>query len=231
MQLQQPFNANAVDPTQGGNYQQLPAGKHPVIIVASEVKATSDNTGGMVVFELQVTDGPAKGASGPMRINLYNASDKARQIAEAQMSALCHATGVFMLQDTQQLHGIPFAVDVTEQPLTPQQVEKQQKGEKVTPFTQVSKILTANGELPGVQGGQQSQPQQSAPAQGNGGGWGQGTQQNSPSPAPAPAQGNGGWGGSQQSQPPAQAPAPAQQGNAGWQQNAGNANGKPAWGR
>lgn len=219
MQLQQPFNANAVSPDQGGNFQQLPLGKHPVKIIASEVKATAAGDGGMVVFELEVIGGPNQGATGNMNINLYNASDKARTIAEGQMSALCHATGVYMLQDTSQLHNLPFAVEVVNQPLTAQQKEKQDRGETVTPFTQVRKILDYNGNEPKGAGQQQQQPHQ----------------QQAPAPAPAPAQ-NAAWGGGQAAQAPAQqAQAPAQQAAApaaAWGQgNAGGGAAKPSWGK
>lgn len=213
MQLQAPFNAQTVDPTQGGSFNQLPVGKHPVKIVASEIKPTADNSGGMIVFELEVIDGPNIGAHGPFRLNVYSSSDKARSIAESQLSALCHATGVFMLQDTAQLHGIPFAVDVEAQTLTPQQVAQQAEGKTVTPFTQVRKILDINGNEPKGGGHQQA----AAPAQ-----------QAAPSPAPAPA---AAWGGGAASTPaatPAAAPAAS-----AWAQNAsgGAAAGKPAWGK
>lgn len=232
-QLQSAFNAQQFDPTQGGNFSQLPVGKHVVVIVASEVKATSDNTGGLVQYDLQVIEGPGTGKTGPMRLNLYNKSDKARQIAESQQAALCYATGVLQLQDTQQLHGIPFMVEVENQDLTAQQLEKQAAGETVTPFTQVRKILNRDGSLPGMQGGSQPQQQgnqgqqqgnwqgQQQPAQN---GWNGGQQQNAPAPASQEQpQNNGGWQqGGQQQQP---------QGNAGWQQGQSQGNGAPAWGK
>lgn len=240
--LQQQFNANAIDPTQGGGFSQLPVGDHPVIITASEIKATGDNTGGMVVFELKVIGGPKEGSSGTWRLNLYNKSDQARGIAEAQMSALCHATGIFLIDDTAQLHNQPFAVRVTEQALTEQQLEKQRNGEKVTPFTQVSRVLMADGTE--VKGGHQGQPQgqqgggnwgaqnggqqgQQQPQQGNQGaqgGWG-GGQQNTQQQQPQGQQTNGGWGGQQNTQQ-----QPQNQGNGGgWSQGQGGGN--PAWGQ
>lgn len=238
-QLQSAFNAQQFDPTQGGNFSQLPVGKHVVVIVASEVKATSDNTGGLVQYDLQVIEGPGTGKTGPMRLNLYNKSDKARQIAESQQAALCYATGVLQLQDTQQLHGIPFMVEVENQDLTPQQLEKQANGETVTPFTQVRKILNRDGSLPGMQGGSQPQQQgnqgqqqgnwqgqQQQPQQQGNGGWNGGQQQNAPAPAPQeqPQNNGGGWQQNNQQQQP--------QGNGGWQQNnQGGNNGAPAWGK
>lgn len=224
MQLQQPFNAQQFDPTQGGTFHQLPVGKHPVVITASEIKATSDNTGGMIVYDLEVTDGPNKGAKGPMRINLYSASDKARSIAETQQAALCYVTGKFLINDTAELHGIPFAVDVEEQTLTPQQVEKQSRGEQVRPFTQVRKILDISGNEP--KGAGNGQAQAAAPAAAPAAAWGGQPPAQAPAQAPAPTQA-GGWGGAAPAQSPAPAPAPA----AGWNQNAAAPAGQPAWGK
>lgn len=207
--LQSVFNAHQFAPVQGGNFQQLPLGMHPVHIVASEVKATADNSGGMLVFELEVIDGPNRGATGLMRINLYSSSDKSRGFAEGQMSALCHLTGVFMPEDTSQLHGKPFVVEVVEQPLTPQQMEKKNNGETVTPFTQVKKMLDMNCQEPKAQGQQPSQ----APA----------PQQQAQAPAAAWGGGNAGT----QAQAPAAAPAAGS-----WAQGgAPAAGGTPAWGK
>lgn len=219
MQLQQPFNAHEFDPTQGGNFKQLPIGKHPVIIVASEIKATKDNSGGMIVYDLECIDGPAKGNSGVLRIQIYSQNDKAREIAKTQQSALCYVTGVFMLQDTGQLHNIPFAVEIEEQPLTLEQLDKKSQGQTVIPFTQVRKILDINGNEPCASGAVAQTP--------------------APTPAPAPTQAANAWGGGQAQAPaPAPAPAPAQASQpaqGGWSQggaaSAPAATGTPAWGK
>jgi hypothetical protein len=239
-QLIQPFNANNFDPTQGVG--GLPIGKHPVIIQSSEVKATKANDGGFLQLDVLILDGPQKGSVGAWRINLYNASQQAVDIANRQMSALSHVTGVFIVQDTVQLHNIPFVIEVGPQKNDPQ-------------YTEVKKIYDINGNEPGKapagggaaqpqgQGGfgapagqqqQQQQPQQQPPA---GGGWqppagGQQQDQNPPQQQQQqqpPANGGGQWAGAPAGggfQPPAGQP-PANGGNAGgapagggWQQGA-----------
>lgn len=241
--LQNPFNANQVDPTQGG-HSQLPPGKHPVRIVASEIKAAANNNNnGLVLFELECTAGPAAGVKMQWRLNLYHSSQQTREIAEKQLSALCHATGVFIVEETQALHGKDFGVLVTEQALTAEQQEKKNRGESVTPFTQVSKILNTAGEEPkaNAQQGQGGNFANNQTQNGNGGGngsWGgnQGTQQSNQQPNQQPNQngnqGGGSWGGQQsnQNQNPNQAggnggggswgqqgqqPQPSQQGQGG----------------
>jgi hypothetical protein len=222
-QLSAPFNAQQFDPTQGGNFKPLMLGKYPVIIVASEVKANKDNTGGQVLFEVQATAGEHTGKTGQWTINLYHADETTRSIAEKTLSAICHATGQFMLTDTQALHNLPFALDVVEQNLTTKQQEDKANGKNVTPFRNVRVLMPDGSEV--VAHGQQAQPQQQQPAQ-TAGGWGAPAgQQPAQTPAQQPAA--GGWSaGAGQVQQPAQTPAAG-----GWAQGGAAAGGQPAWGK
>lgn len=216
MQLMNPFDATKFDPTQGGG--GMPVGKHPVVIVESEVKPTKDNTGGLLELTLQIIDGPAKGQKGAYRLNLYNQSQQAVEIAHRQLSTICHAIGVFQVQDSQQLHNIPFIVDVTLQ----KDPEAAKKG-----YTEVSRIYDRNGNEPG-------KPAQGGPAQPAQGGntWGGGQPgQGQPAQQQAPQGGNPGWG---QPQGGNQQQAPQQPQGGGWQQNAGGGNqggGNAPWGQ
>jgi hypothetical protein len=188
MQLMNPFDATKFDPSQG--MAQLPVGRHPVVISSSEIVGTKDNTGGMLVLELTIIDGPAKGQTGAYRLNLYNQSQKAVEIAHRQLSAICHAIGIYQVNDSQQLHNQPFAIEVGLQ----RDAEAAAKG-----YTEVKRILDRNGNEPGKPAGaaqpaqatQQPAPaQQAAPAAG---GWG-----GAPGGGAAPAGGGqpapGGWG-------------------------------------
>lgn len=246
-QLLNAFNPMEHDPSQGAG--QWPLGKHPVIIEGAEVKPTKDNSSGYLEFTLRVTDGPNAGHSGAYRLNLYNQSAKAAEIAHRQLSAICHVTQTFQLgaDGTQlsALFGKPFVVDVG-----------YQKGEEPGPnnpdakgYTEIKRVFDIQGNEPGKQGqaapaqapqgfgGQQQAAQQVAQGPGAGafqqaapqGGaqaWGGGApaqQQEAPQQA---AQG-GGWGAAQGGQP--QQTAPAQ---GAWGQNAGGApQGQPAWGQ
>jgi len=177
-------------------------------------------------------------------LNLWNASDKAKEIAQSQQSALCFVTGVFYVEDTQALHNIPFYVEVA----------KQKNDEK---YNEVRAVFDVNGCAPKsqkpeprliafVQGGgavqqpvQQQQQQTQQPA--NNGGWGnnatqqqqqqQVTETQAPQQQPANAggwQGNNTAGQTQQQQQTQQQPA----NSGGWSQGANNAGGgQPSWGR
>lgn len=213
MQLMNPFDATKFDPAQG--MPSLPVGKHPVVIVNDEIKPTKDNSGGYLELTVEIIDGPSKGMRGPMRLNLYNQSQQAVEIAHRQFSAICHAVGVYQVNDGRQLHNIPFMVEVTLQ----RDPEQAKKG-----YTEISRVYDRNGNEPGKPGNQGAAAQ---PAQGGnqgGAAWGGQPQQQAPAQQQAPQGGNPGWGGGQpqgnQQQPQGQ---PAQQGG-GWQQNAGGGN-------
>jgi hypothetical protein len=94
------------------------------------------------------------------RYNLWNQSAKAVEIANHELSALCHATGVFKLDfqnDGAALRGARGQLDVALQDVT-----------KPDGYVEVKKVYDANGNEPGRTGAA-PQPQ----AQGNGAAWGQ----------------------------------------------------------
>lgn len=226
-QLIQAFNAQQYDPTQGGG--SLPVGRHPVIIESSEVKANKANDGGYLQLNLKLIDGPQMGTTGAYRLNLYHSNPQTAEIAHRQLSAICHVVGVFNVQDSQQLHNIPFIVEVGLQ----KGEEAAQKG-----YTEVKKVFDINGNEPGKAG------QGAAPAQPQAqGGFGQ-----QPAQQPQQPQGSGVWGGQPAQQQPQGAPAgnapawgqqPAQQPAAqqpaqqagGWQQGGAAPAGGAPWGQ
>ena len=230
-QLLQAFNAQQFDPTQGGG--SLPVGRHPVIIESSEVKANKANDGGYLQLNLKLIDGPQTGTTGAYRLNLYHSNPQTAEIAHRQLSAICHVVGVFNVQDSGQLHNIPFIIEVGLQ----KGEEAAQKG-----YTEVKKVFDINGNEPGKagQGAPQAQPQQqpaaqgdfgqqqpAAQPQGNAPAWG-GGQPAQQQPQGAPAGNAPAWG-----QQPAQQPAaqqPAQQAG-GWQQGGAAPAGGAPWGQ
>lgn len=183
-QLMQAFDARNVDPTQGVG--GLPIGRHPVQIIKSEVKPTKDGSSGYAQFDLSVLDGPSKGAVGAYRLNLYHDNPQTVEIAHKQLSALCHVTGVYQIQDTAQLHGVPFVVVGL------------QKEPNLNKYTEVKRVFDINGNEPGQGGGGQQQQNNG----GNAGGWGnqqQNNQQNNQQQGNQQGCGNNaGWGGQSQ---------------------------------
>lgn len=223
------FDASTVAPNTG--FEPVPEGWYNVAIRESEIKPTKDGEGAYLQLKAIVIDGPHANKPIFIRLNVQNKNKQAVDIAYGELSAICHVTGVYRVQDSSQLHNIPFQVRVV---VT--------KGENGNSGNDVKAYKDAMGNDPGKAGaapagnagafgGMQQQPpaQQgfgvqpgAAPAFGGApGGYAQ--------PGPAQGQPPAGWG-----QQPAQQPAPAQQPPAGWgapaqgQQPAPGGN--PAWG-
>jgi hypothetical protein len=188
--LIQQFNARNFDPEQGvGGF---PIGNHLIKNIASEVKATKAGDGGYLQFTGQILDGEHAGTTGAIRINLYSASPDAARIAHGQFSAMCHVCNVMDVQDSSQLHEIPYRIEVG--------LQKEPNPNK---YTEVKKFYDVNGQAPsknGPQGGGQQQ-------QNNGGFGGQqqggnnGNMGNPNSGNAGQQGGNGQWGGNGGGQP------------------------------
>ncbi len=102
------FDSSAVEPTTMG-FEPLPAGWYRLKVVNSEVKETKSGTGQYLKIEFDVynatTANPLNRKHWEM-FNLWNANEKAQQIARGQFSALCRACGkIGLVKDSSELHG------------------------------------------------------------------------------------------------------------------------------
>lgn len=104
------FDARTVDPSAG--IKPVPAGKYKAVIRKSEKKANSKKTGHLIELTFEIVEGEYRGKRIMTWLNLWNPSTVAVEIARGELSAICHATGVMNLSDTQQLHDIPFIISV-----------------------------------------------------------------------------------------------------------------------
>lgn len=104
------FNAEAVEPTSA--YDVLPKGKYLCMAIASEMKQTKQKNGEYLQITFEVLDGQGKGRKLFERLNIRNQNKTAEEIAQRQLSALCHAVGVLHLSDSEQLHNLPVVLDV-----------------------------------------------------------------------------------------------------------------------
>lgn len=117
------FDATQVKPQE--SFDPVPDAWYNLRIVESEVKPTKRNDGAYVEFVIEVVDGEHASRKIWDRINKWAGTDFAtgaedpakaqtREIANRQLSAYCHATGVLNPQGEswsallRQLHGIPF---------------------------------------------------------------------------------------------------------------------------
>lgn len=108
------FDASKVDPTP--KFETLPKGDYPVMIVDSEMKPTKKKDGQYLQLSIEVVDGPYKGRMIFDRLNIVNQNAQAVEIAQRQLSQICHAVGVLAVRDSAELHNKPMIahVDVEE---------------------------------------------------------------------------------------------------------------------
>lgn len=135
MQFQQPFDARQVEPA---SYALPPVlADYHVRIIESEPKPTKNNDGGYLGFQIEILDpGPYLGRKVPHNLNLFHSNPQTVEIAYRQLSALCYVTGVFNIQDSRQLHNIPFIATIGPQKDNPQ-------------YANVYAVKDINGNLPG----------------------------------------------------------------------------------
>ena len=104
------FDANSVEPAQ--DLAPIPSGEYLAHIIDSDMKPTKSGTGQYLELTYEVTYGPYKGRKVWTRLNLDNPNAKAVEIAQRDLSAICHATGQLQVQDSQQLHYKPHIIRV-----------------------------------------------------------------------------------------------------------------------
>lgn len=104
------FDATQVDPSR--DVEPIPSGEYLVHIIDSDMKPTKNGTGQYLELAYEVAEGPYKGRKLWARLNLVNQNSKAVEIAQRDLSAICHATGQMQVTDSQQLHYKPHVVRV-----------------------------------------------------------------------------------------------------------------------
>lgn len=208
------FNAAGVKPN--ATLEAIPTGHYPVMITNTTEKPTKKNDGAFIEVEMQIQGGEFAGRKVFDRLNIKNNNQTAVDIAYATLSAICHVTGRFQIQDTAQLHGVPFIVVVQKKVREDLPVPV---GEVPNYTNEVKGYKDINGNDPGFSGngggqasnapawaanngGQQAQPQQQVQQQ-QPQGYAQQPQQGQPQAqggAPAWAQGGNAQGQTQQVQ-------------------------------
>ena len=108
------FDATQVEPS--GARVLVAIGPHPAQVLRTDVIPTKDGEGKFAWFEVEITDGEFKGCTLETRMNLWNKNPKTVEIAQRDLSALCHATSEMAVEDTDQLCFKPFIVIVKHEP-------------------------------------------------------------------------------------------------------------------
>ena len=108
------FDSTGISVT--NHYDPIPAGEYLCIITESTEKHTKDGSGQYLELKLQVQAGQFAGRTLFDRLNLQNSNSKAVEIAQRQLSQICHATGVLQVADSEQLHYKPMIAIVKIRP-------------------------------------------------------------------------------------------------------------------
>jgi hypothetical protein len=103
------FDANNVEPSAPRDL--IPPGKYLAHIIDSELKDTQAG-GQMLALTIEILEGPHEKRRLWDNLNLVNRNDKAVEIAQRTLSAICHATGRLQVADSEDLHFRPMVVTV-----------------------------------------------------------------------------------------------------------------------
>lgn len=106
------FEFNAANVAPAGDYSPIPDGTYTAEIIESEKVSTKDGTGAFLKMVFRIVAPSHAGRQIIHRLNLWNKNTKAVEIAQQQMSAICHAVGIMQITDSQQLHGRPMNITV-----------------------------------------------------------------------------------------------------------------------
>lgn len=102
------FDATAVEPAAGRT--PLPAGEYLAAIAKSSVGPTKAGNGTKAELEFEILDGAHKGRRFWVTLNLKNPDQQTVEIAQRDLSAICHAVGKLRVADTEELHALPMKV-------------------------------------------------------------------------------------------------------------------------
>jgi hypothetical protein len=104
------FDATHVDPSV--DFEHVPAARYNAEITDSDIRDNSKGTGEYLRLEFTILDGPCAGRKLWTQLNLVNPLTQAVEIAQRELSAICHATGKLQVQDSIDLHNIPLEINV-----------------------------------------------------------------------------------------------------------------------
>lgn len=137
------FDASQVAPSEG-RPNPVPENWYNLIADESEIKPAANNPNNAYLkVRFAVMDGEFAGRKIFKNFNIKNDNPVAQQIGYSELSALAHAVGVLLVQDSQQLHGIPFKGHVkvrAGQPKNPQDPN----GEKYDPQNEIVTFKNVN---------------------------------------------------------------------------------------
>lgn len=176
------------------DFDPMPDGWYPAQIIDSEI--TDTRAGGqMLKISGEITDGDFSGRLFWDNLNIVNSNEVAQRIANQRLGKYCAAVGLGPIDDTEDLHNIPFMVKLGIEPGEGQYRDKNivkdvklyenepqpQRGNRAAPQRspaqsagrQEQQTMAARSAAPARVGNQQRPAQQQRPQSGGARPWGQ----------------------------------------------------------
>lgn len=94
----------------------IPAGTYLSHITESDLVAAKSGNGQNLKLTFEVLDGQYKGRKVFETLCVQHTNAETQRIAQAKLSAICHATGLLRVNDSSELHYKPVKIIVTVQP-------------------------------------------------------------------------------------------------------------------
>lgn len=104
------FNANNESSDRPNSI--IPAGDYQAVLISSTKKQTKAGDGAYLAWDFQILQGEFKNSHVFTNLNIWNKNEKAVQIAKADLSAMCKATGILTPNDSSELCNIPVVITV-----------------------------------------------------------------------------------------------------------------------
>lgn len=104
------FDASTVAPQ--ASTGPVPAGTYLAQIIESDVAPLKSGKGNGLKLTFEIIDGQQKGRRIWENLNIQHENEETQRIAQAQLSALCHAVNEIKVKDTAVLHHKPVHVRV-----------------------------------------------------------------------------------------------------------------------
>jgi hypothetical protein len=104
------FDARKVKPNTG--FEAIPPGEYTCAIKEASRQETKSGTGDLLKLRIEIIAGDCKGRILWDQLNLWNKSAQASQIAQGQLSAICHAIGIMQPKRYADLTGKPLIATV-----------------------------------------------------------------------------------------------------------------------
>lgn len=111
------FNSAAVEPQAARSFEPLPNGPYEVEITDADlVELKSGNGTGLKIEYTVVSPEAYEGRKIWQNLNIRHTNEQAEQIAQSQLSSLCRAVGIGVLNETEDLFGKMLRVGVKIRP-------------------------------------------------------------------------------------------------------------------